>query len=156
MSRKNKAAVRKVLPDPLFNSIVITKLINTVMIGGKKSTAQRILYDAFKLINSKTNQDPMELFKKAIENITPKLEVKTRRVGGANYQVPIEVSERRKATLSLRWLVRYARLRNEKTMEERLANEIIDASNNIGAAVKKREDSHKNAEANRAFAHYRW
>lgn len=102
MSRKNKAAVRKVLPDPLFNSIVITKLINTVMIGGKKSTAQRILYDAFKLINSKTNQDPMELFKKAIENITPKLEVKTRRVGGANYQVPIEVSERRKATLSLR------------------------------------------------------
>lgn len=156
MSRKNKAPIRKVLPDPLFNSVIITKLINTVMIGGKKSTAQRILYDAFKIIKTKTNQEPMDLFKKAIENITPKLEVKTRRVGGANYQVPVEVSERRKATLSLRWLVRYARLRNEKTMEERLANEIIDASNNVGASVKKREDSHKNAEANRAFAHYRW
>lgn len=156
MSRKNKAPVRRVLPDPLFNSIIITKLINNVMIDGKKSTAQRILYNSFAIIKTKTNQEPIEVFKKAIENITPKIEVKTRRVGGANYQVPIEVSERRKATLALRWLVRYARLRNEKIMEERLANEIIDASNNIGASVKKREDSHKNAEANRAFAHYRW
>ncbi len=156
MSRKNKAPVRQVLPDPLFNSITITKLINNIMIDGKKSTAQRLLYDAFKIIEKKTTQNPMEVFKKALENITPKLETKSRRIGGSNYQVPIEVSERRKNTLSLRWLVRYSRLRSEKTMEERLANEIIDASKNIGASVKKREDSHKNAEANRAFAHYRW
>lgn len=156
MSRKNKAPVRQVLPDPLFNSVTITKLINNIMLDGKKSTAQRILYDAFSLIETKTNQKPLEVFKKALENITPKLETKTRRVGGSNYQVPIEVSERRKNTLALRWLVRYSRLRSEKTMQERLANEIIDASKNIGAAVKKREDSHKNAEANRAFAHFRW
>ena len=156
MSRRNKAPIRNVLPDPIFNSVQITKLINTIMLDGKKSTAQKLLYSAFDKIKEKTSQEPIEVFNKALENITPQLEVKTRRIGGANYQVPIEVSERRKTTLTLRWLVNYARLRNEHTMDERLANEIIDASNGIGASVKKKEDTHKMAEANKAFAHFRW
>ena len=126
------------------------------MLDGKKSTAQKILYSAFDIIKTKTSKDPLEVFNTAIENITPKLEVKTRRIGGANYQVPIEVSDRRKGTLTLRWLVNYSRLRNEHTMDERLANEIIDAANGTGSSVKKKEDTHKMAEANKAFAHFRW
>ncbi|MCK5807136.1 MAG: 30S ribosomal protein S7 [Mycoplasmataceae bacterium] len=156
MSRRNQAPVRQVLPDPIFESKVVTKLINTIMLDGKKSTAQKILYSAFDIIKTKTSKDPLEVFNTAIENITPKLEVKTRRIGGANYQVPIEVSDRRKGTLTLRWLVNYSRLRNEHTMDERLANEIIDAANGTGSSVKKKEDTHKMAEANKAFAHFRW
>ncbi|NQZ65768.1 MAG: 30S ribosomal protein S7 [Mycoplasmatales bacterium] len=156
MSRRNQAPIRKVLPDPIFNNERVTKLINTIMLDGKKTTAQRILYSAFDIIKKKTNEDPVEVFKKALNNITPQLEVRTRRIGGTNYQVPVEVTERRKGTLSLRWLVNYARLRNEHTMDARLANEIIDASNGIGASVKKKEDTHKMAEANKAFAHFRW
>ncbi|WKX02659.1 30S ribosomal protein S7 [Candidatus Mycoplasma mahonii] len=156
MARRNQAPIRQVLPDPRFQSKVVTKLINAIMFDGKKSTAERIIYSAFSIIEKKTNKKPIEVFDDAIKNITPKLEVKTRRIGGANYQVPIEVSERRKGTLSLRWLVNYARLRSEHTMDERLANEIIDAANNTGTSVKKKEDTHKMAEANKAFAHYRW
>ena len=156
MSRKRSAPIRTVLADPVFNSVLITKLINTIMLDGKKSTAQKILYSAFELVKEKTNKDPIEVFKQAIENITPQLEIRTRRIGGTNYQVPTEVNARRKQTLSLRWLVQYARLRNEKTMDVRLANEIIDASNKMGGSIKKREDTHKMAEANRAFAHFRW
>ncbi|EGV00104.1 30S ribosomal protein S7 [Mycoplasmopsis columbina] len=156
MSRKNSAPIREVLADPIFNSVLVTKLINTIMLDGKKSIAQDILYSAFNIVKEKTQKDPMEVFLLAIENITPQLEVRTRRIGGTNYQVPTEVSARRKQTLSLRWLVQYARLRNEKTMDVRLANEIIDASNKTGGAIKKREDTHKMAEANRAFAHFRW
>ena len=156
MSRRNQAPIRHVLPDPIFNSQTVTKLINAIMLDGKKSTAQRILYSAFDIIKEKTNEEPIEVFNRAIENITPQIEVKTRRIGGANYQVPIEVSARRKGTLTLRWLVNYARLRNEHTMDARLANEIIDASNNMGSSVKKKEDTHKMAEANKAFAHFRW
>ncbi|XP_023226629.1 uncharacterized protein LOC111627291 [Centruroides sculpturatus] len=156
MSRKNRAPVRSVLPDLVFNSKVITKLINTIMQKGKKVLAQKVLYRSFDLVKEKTNQDPMEVFKKAIENITPQLEVRTRRIGGANYQVPVEVTERRKMALSLRWLVKYAVLRSEKTIEVKLANEIIDASKGVGGAVKKKDESHRMAEANRAFAHYRW
>lgn len=156
MSRKAKTPVRDVLADPIFNSKTITKLINTIMLDGKKSVAETILYNAFDLIKEKTKKEPLEVFNLAIENISPQLEVRSRRVGGSNYQVPIEVSSKRKQTLALRWLIQYARLRNEKTMEERLANEIIDASNKMGGAVKKREDTHKMAEANKAFAHFRW
>lgn len=156
MSRRNQAPIKNVLPDPIFNSATITKLINKIMLNGKKSIAQKILYSAFDIIKQKTNEEPMDVFNKAIKNITPQLEVKSRRIGGANYQVPIEVSERRKGTLTLRWLVHYARLRNEHTMEVKLANEIIDASKGIGSSVKKREDTHKMAEANKAFAHFRW
>ncbi len=156
MSRRNQAPILKVLPDPIFNSVTITKLINKIMLSGKKSIAQKILYSTFEIIKQKTNEEPMDVFKKAIKNITPQLEVKSRRIGGANYQVPIEVSERRKGTLTLRWLVHYARLRNEHSMELRLANEIIDASKGTGASVKKKEDTHKMAEANKAFAHFRW
>lgn len=156
MSRKHSAPIRKVLADPVFNSVLVTKLINTIMLDGKKSLAQDILYSAFNIIKEKTQKDPMEVFQAAVENVTPQLEVRTRRIGGTNYQVPTEVSARRKQTLSLRWLVQYARLRNEKTMDVRLANEIIDASNKTGGAIKKREDTHKMAEANRAFAHFRW
>ena len=156
MSRKAKTPVRDVLADPIFNSKTITKLINTIMLDGKKSVAETILYNAFDLIKEKTKKEPLEVFNLAIENISPQLEVRSRRVGGSNYQVPVEVSARRKQTLALRWLIQYARLRNEKTMEERLANEIIDASNKMGGAVKKREDTHKMAEANKAFAHFRW
>ncbi|UUD36736.1 30S ribosomal protein S7 [Mycoplasmopsis californica] len=156
MSRKRSAPIRQVLADPVFNSVLITKLINTIMLDGKKSIAQNILYSAFEIVKNKTNKDPMEVFNQAIENITPQLEVRTRRVGGTNYQVPTEVAKRRKQSLSLRWLVQYARLRNEKTMEIKLANEIIDAANKTGGAIKKREDTHKMAEANKAFAHFRW
>ena len=156
MSRKSKAPVRKVLPDPIFDSKIVTKLINGIMLDGKKSTAQSILYKAFDLIKERTQKEPMDVFNEAIKNITPLLEVRTRRIGGANYQVPVEVSSRRKNTLTLRWLVNYSRLRSEHTMVERLANEIIDASKGIGASVKKKEDTHKMAEANKAFAHFRW
>ena len=156
MSRRKQAPVRQVLPDPVFNSEKISKLVNTIMLDGKKSTAQKIIYSAFDIIKEKTSQEPLEVFNKAMENITPQLEVRTRRIGGANYQVPVEVTARRKATLSLRWLVNYARTRSEKTMDARLANEIIDASNGMGASVKKKEDTHKMAEANKAFAHFRW
>ena len=156
MPRKGPVPRRDVLPDPIYNSKLVTRLINRIMIDGKKGVAQRILYNAFEIIRERTGKDPMEVFEAALKNIMPVLEVKARRVGGANYQVPIEVKPERRTTLGLRWLVNYARLRGEKTMEERLAAEIIDASNNTGASVKKREDTHKMAEANRAFAHYRW
>ena len=154
--RKKRAVKRDVLADPMYNSKVVTKLVNRLMRDGKKGTAQTILYDAFEIIKEKTNQEPVEVFQKAMENIGPSLEVKSRRVGGANYQVPIEVKADRKQALALRWLVQYARLRGGHSMAENLANEIIDASNGTGAAVKKREDTHRMAEANKAFAHYRW
>lgn len=156
MPRKGPVERRDVLPDPIYNSKLVTRLINRIMIDGKKGKAQKILYRAFDIIREKTNQDPMEVFEQALKNVMPVLEVRARRVGGANYQVPVEVRPERRTSLGLRWLVNYARLRGEKTMEERLANEIIDAANNTGAAVKKREDTHKMAEANKAFAHYRW
>ena len=156
MPRKGHVAKRDVLPDPIYNSKLVSRLINSIMIDGKKGIAQTILYDAFNMISEKTGREPMEVFNEAIENIMPILEVKARRVGGANYQVPIEVRPERRVTLGLRWLVLYSRQRNEKTMQERLANEIIDAAGNSGASVKKREDTHKMAEANKAFAHYRW
>ena len=154
--RKRRAVKRDVLPDPIYKSKVVTKLINTVMLDGKKGTAQTILYEAFEIIKSKTGKDPLEVFNQAMENIKPALEVKSRRVGGSNYQVPIEVSPARSQALALRWLVKYSRERGGKGMAENLANEIIDASNGTGAAVKKREDTHRMAEANKAFAHYRW
>ena len=154
--RKRQAIKRDVLPDPLYNSKVVTKLINQIMNDGKRGTAQTILYDAFTMIKEKTSQDPNEVFVKALENIKPALEVKSRRVGGANYQVPTEVREERSLALGLRWLVDYARKRGAHTMYENLANEIVDAFNSTGAAVKKREDTHRMAEANKAFAHYRW
>lgn len=154
--RKRRAVKRDVLPDPIYKSKVITKLINTIMLDGKKGTAQSILYGAFEIINEKTGNDPLEVFNQAMENIKPALEVKSRRVGGSNYQVPMEVSPARSLALALRWLVKYSRERGGKGMAENLANEIIDASNGTGAAVKKREDTHRMAEANKAFAHYRW
>ena len=154
--RKRRAVKRDVLPDPLYNSKVVTKLINAVMNDGKRGTASKILYEAFDIIKEQTKADPMETFNKAMENISPSLEVKSRRVGGSNVQVPIEVSETRKQTLALRWLVNYARLRPGKGMANKLAAEIMDAANNTGASVKKKEDTHKMAEANKAFAHYRW
>ena len=154
--RKRRAVKRDVLPDPIFHSKVVTKLVNSLMIDGKKGIAQKILYDAFDSIKEKTNEDPMVVFEKAMENIKPALEVKSRRVGGANYQVPIEVKADRSQALALRWLTQYARLRGGHSMAENLANEIVDASNGVGAAVKKREDTHRMAEANKAFAHYRW
>lgn len=156
MPRKGHVAKRDVLPDPIYNSKLITRLINRIMIDGKRGTAQTILYNAFEIVGEKTSRQPMEVFEEALDNIMPTLELKVRRVGGANYQVPVEVSEERRLTLGLRWLVNYARLRNEKTMELRLANEIIDAANNIGGSVKKREDTHRMAEANKAYAHFRW
>ena len=154
--RKRRAVKRDVLPDPIYKSKVVTKLINTIMLDGKKGTAQSILYEAFEIIKNKTGNDPLEVFNTAMENIKPALEVKSRRVGGSNYQVPIEVSPARSQALALRWLVKYSRERGGKGMAENLANEIIDASNGTGAAVKKREDTHRMAEANKAFAHYRW
>lgn len=154
--RKRRAVKRDVLADPMYNSKLVTKLINQMMYDGKKGTSQTILYSAFDIIKEKTNQEPMEVFEKAIENIKPALEVKSRRVGGANYQVPIEVRGDRSQALALRWLVNYSRLRGGHSMAENLANEITDASNGTGAAVKKREDTHRMAEANKAFAHYRW
>ena len=154
--RKRQAVKRDVLADPIYNSKVVTKLINRMMIGGKRGKAEKILYDAFDIIKEKTGENPLDVFNKALENIKPLLEVKSRRVGGSNYQVPMEVSADRSQALGLRWLVNYARLRGGKGMAENLANEIIDASNGSGAAVKKREDTHRMAEANKAFAHYRW
>ena len=154
--RKRRAVKRDVLADPIYNSKLVTKLVNRIMLDGKKGTAQTILYDAFDIVKEKTNQDPMEVFNTAMENIKPALEVKSRRVGGANYQVPIEVRDDRSQALALRWLVNYARLRGGHSMSENLANEIMDAANGTGGAVKKREDTHKMAEANKAFAHYRW
>ncbi len=154
--RKRRAIKRDVLPDPIYNSKIVTKLVNQIMQQGKKGTAQRILYGAFDIVQEKTGKDAIEVFNEALENIKPALEVKSRRVGGSNYQVPIEVSDERAQTLALRWLINYAKLRNGKGMAEKLANEIIDAANGTGGAVKKREDTHKMAEANKAFAHYRW
>ncbi|MDE6584724.1 MAG: 30S ribosomal protein S7 [Anaeroplasmataceae bacterium] len=156
MPRKGHIAKRDVLPDPIYNSKVVTRTINTIMLDGKKGTAQTILYGAFDRVKEATGQDPLEVFTKALENIMPVLEVRSRRIGGQNYQVPVEVRPERKQTLGLRWLIKYARLRNDKTMEEKLAKEIMDAANGVGGACKKREDTHKMAEANRAFAHYRW
>jgi small subunit ribosomal protein S7 len=154
--RKGPVPKREVMPDPIYEDVLVTKLINTVMLDGKKGIAQNIVYSAFDYIREKTNEDPLEVFYKAMNNIMPVLEVKARRIGGANYQVPIEVRPDRRETLGLRWLVNYSRARGEKTMIERLAKEILDASNGVGASVKKREDTHKMAEANKAFAHYRW
>ena len=154
--RKGHIAKRDVLPDPVYNSKVVTKLINNVMEDGKKGVAQKICYDAFQIINEKTGRDAMEVFEEAMNNIMPLLEVKARRIGGANYQVPIEVRPERRQTLGLRWLLAASRKRGEKYMRERLAGELMDAANNTGAAVKKREDTHKMAEANKAFAHYRY
>ena len=154
--RKRQAVKREVLADPIYNSKMVTKLINRIMIGGKKGTAQNILYDAFDIVKEKTGNDPMETFNKAYENIKPQLEIKSRRIGGGNYQVPVEVKEDRGQALALRWLVQYAKNRSGKGMAENLANEIIDAANGVGGAVKKREDHHKMAEANKAYAHYRW
>ncbi len=156
MSRKGSAPKRDVLPDAVYSSKLITKLINGVMLDGKKGTAQSIVYGAFDIVKEKTGEEPMVVFEKALNNIMPSLELKVRRIGGANYQVPVQTSQQRKITLGLRWLVNYSRLRNEKSMEERLANEIVDASNGTGASVKKRDDTHKMAEANKAFAHFNW
>ena len=156
MPRRGNVPKREVLPDPLYNSVLVTKLVNSIMLDGKKGVSQKVVYGAFDIIKEKTGKDPLEVFTTALENIMPSLEVKARRVGGATYQVPIEVRPERRQTLGLRWLTTYARNRSEKTMRERLAGEIMDAANNLGSAVKKREDTHKMAEANRAFAHYRW
>ena len=156
MPRRGNVPKREILPDPMYNSVLVTRLINTVMLDGKKGVAQKVVYDAFNIIKDKTGNDPIEAFTTAMDNIMPSLEVKARRVGDATYQVPIEVRPERRTTLGLRWLVGYARKRSEKTMSERLANEIMDADNNLGAAVKKREDTHKMAESNKAFAHFRW
>ena len=156
MPRRGNVTKREVLPDPIYGSIMVTRLINSVMLDGKKGVAQKVVYSAFDIIKEKTGKDPLEVYTEGLNNIMPTLEVKARRVGGATYQVPIEVREDRRTTLGLRWLTSYSRARNEKTMRERLANEIIDASNSAGSSVKKREDTHKMAEANRAFAHYRW
>ena len=154
--RKRRAIKREILADPIYNSKVIAKLINIIMIDGKKGTAQTIVYDAFEQIKEKTGKDPIEVFNACLENIKPQLEVKSRRVGGSNYQVPIEVTPARAQALALKWLTTYSRERNGRSMADKLASEIIDASNNTGATVKKREDTHRMAEANRAYAHYRW
>ena len=154
--RKRRAVKRDVLADPVYHSKVVTKLINQIMVDGKRGKAETIVYDAFNMVKEKTNSDPNEVFTKALENISPVLEVKSRRIGGQNYQVPIEVRPERKQTLALRWLVKYSRLRSDKTMDVKLAKEIMDAANGVGGACKKREEMHKMAEANKAFAHYRW
>lgn len=156
MPRKGHVPKRKVLPDPIYNSPIITRLINSIMLDGKKGVAQNIIYGAFDRIEKQTGKPAMDVFNEALNNITPQLEVRARRIGGANYQVPCEVRPERKMTLCLRWLTQYSRLRREKTMEERLAAEIIDASNGLGASVKKKDDTHRMAEANKAFAHYKW
>ena len=156
MPRKGHIAKRDVLPDPIYNSKVVTRTINAIMLDGKKGTAQTILYSAFDRIKEATGQEPLEVFNKALENISPVLEVKSRRIGGQNYQVPVEVRPEREQTLALRWLVKYSRLRSDKTMDVKLAKEIMDAANGVGGACKKREEMHKMAEANKAFAHYRW
>lgn len=156
MPRKGPVQKRDVLPDPMYNSKLVTRLINQVMVDGQRGKAQKILYNAFQLVQERSGKEPMEVFEQAMKNVMPVLEVRARRVGGSNYQVPVEVRPERRQTLGLRYIVNYSRLRGEKTMEERLANEILDAANNTGASVKKREDMHKMAEANKAFAHYRW
>ena len=156
MPRKGHIAKRDVLADPIYNSTLVTRLINKIMLDGKKDVAENILYNAFEIVEKKTGQHPMEVFEKALDNVMPSLELKLRRVGGANYQVPVEVSKERRLTLGLRWIVNYSRLRSEKTMEQRLAGEIIDAANGVGQSVKKKEDTHKMADANKAFAHFRW
>ena len=156
MPRKGSVPKRDVLPDPVYHSKIVTKFINKVMLSGKKSVAQRVVYDAFEAIKEKTGKDPLEVFETALKNVMPVLEVRARRVGGANYQVPVEVRPERRQTLGIRWLVNYARLRGEKTMDARLSAELMDAANNVGASIKKKEDTHKMAEANKAFAHYRW
>ena len=156
MPRRGNVPKREVLPDPLYNSKLVTRLINNVMIDGKKGVAQKIVYEAFDIIREKTGKEPLEVFEAAMENVMPVLEVKARRVGGATYQVPMEVRPERRQTLGLRWITLYSRQRSERTMKERLANEIIDAVNSTGSAFKKREDTHKMAEANKAFAHFRW
>lgn len=156
MPRRGNVPKREVLPDPIYNSKLVSKLVNSIMLDGKKGVAQKIVYDAFDIVKEKTGKEPLEVYNEAMENIMPLLEVKARRVGGSNYQVPMEVRPERRITLGLRWLTAYARTRSERTMKERLANEILDAVNNQGGAVKKKEDTHKMAEANKAFAHYRW
>ncbi|HIR10510.1 MAG TPA: 30S ribosomal protein S7 [Candidatus Avoscillospira stercoripullorum] len=156
MPRRGNVPKREILPDPIYNSVLVTKLVNSIMLDGKKGVAQKIVYGAFEIVEQKTGKSGLEAFTTAMENIMPAVEVKTRRVGGANYQVPIEVRPERRTTLGLRWLTNYSRARSEKTMKERLAGELMDACNNTGAAVKKREDTHKMAEANKAFSHFRW
>ncbi len=156
MPRRGNIAKRDVLPDPLYNSKLVTRLVNNIMVDGKKGVSQKIVYGAFDIISEKTGKDPLEVFEAAMENVMPALEVKARRVGGATYQVPMEVRPERRQTLGLRWMTNYSRLRSEKTMKERLAGEILDAVNGAGGAAKKRDDTHKMAEANKAFAHYRW
>ena len=156
MPRRRDVPKRKITPDPKYKDKLVAKFTNSLMIGGKKSTAEGILYGAFDVISARFKEDPLEIFRKALDNVKPRLEVKSRRVGGATYQVPVEVRPDRSVTLALRWLVSFSKQRREKTMVERLSNEILDASNGLGAAVKRREDTHKMAEANRAFAHYRW
>ena len=156
MPRRGNVPKREVLPDPVYGSVVVAKLINSIMLDGKKGVAQKIVYDAFETIKAKTGEEPMEVFNKAMNNIMPVLEVKARRIGGANYQVPIEVRPERRQTLGLRWLTKYTRARGERTMSDRLANELMDAANGLGGSVKKKDDTHKMAEANRAFAHYRF
>ena len=156
MPRRGNVPKREVLPDPLYNSVLVTKLVNSIMLDGKKGVAQKVVYGAFDIVKEQTEKDPLEVFSAAMENVMPSLEVKARRVGGATYQVPMEVRPARRQTLGLRWLTNYSRARGERTMAERLAGEIMDAANNTGAAVKKREDTHKMAESNKAFAHFRW
>ncbi len=156
MPRRGSISKRDVLPDPIYGSKLVTRLVNSVMYDGKKGVAQKIVYDAFDIVKEKTGKDALEAYQAAMDNIMPQLEVKARRVGGSNYQVPVEVRPERRLTLGLRWLTAYARARSEKTMKERLANEIIDAMNGMGGAVKKKDDTHKMAEANKAFAHFRW
>ena len=156
MPRRGNVPKREILPDPMYNSVLVTKLVNSIMVDGKKGVAQKVVYGAFDIVREKTGNDPLEVFNTAIENIMPSLEVKARRVGGATYQVPIDVRPARRQTLGLRWLTSYSRARSERTMAERLAAEIMDAANNTGSAVKKREDTHKMAESNKAFAHFRW
>ena len=156
MPRRGNVPKREVLPDPIYGSVLVTRLVNNIMLDGKKGVAQKVVYGAFELIKEKTEKDPVEVFAQAMENVMPSLEVKARRVGGANYQVPMEVRPARRQTLALRWLTVYSRSRGERTMAERLAGELMDAANNTGNAVKKREDMHKQAEANKAFAHFRW
>ena len=156
MPRRGNVPKREILPDPVYNSVLVTKLINSIMLDGKKGVAQKVVYDAFDIIKNKTGKDPLEAFTEAMNNIMPSLEVKARRVGGATYQVPIEIRPERRQTLALRWLVEFSRKRGEKTMAERLAAEVMDAANNTGAAVKRKEEMHRMAEANKAFAHYRW
>ena len=156
MPRRGNVPKREILPDPIYGSVLVTKLVNSIMLDGKKGVAQKVFYGAFQIVEEKTGKSGLEAFQTAMENIMPAVEVKTRRVGGANYQVPIEVRPERRQTLGLRWLTNYSRARSEKTMKERLAGELMDACNNTGAAVKKREDTHKMAEANKAFSHFRW